>query len=72
MMVTVMAMTTARPMTPTMLITPADSDDNALASAMKVFERDRQARVRRARVARVVLFGTDRVSPPARAQGRSN
>eukprot|EP00959_Pyramimonas_sp_CCMP1952_P183363 3833585-Pyramimonas_sp.AAC.1 len=43
MMVTMVAMTTARPMTAPMLITPASNDDHVVASAMKVLEGVRHA-----------------------------
>eukprot|EP00959_Pyramimonas_sp_CCMP1952_P027560 579146-Pyramimonas_sp.AAC.1 len=65
MIVAMVAMTAARLMTAPMLITPADNDDDVLASAMKVFE----ARGRRVRVARVVLFGTGRAPPQHARKG---
>eukprot|EP00959_Pyramimonas_sp_CCMP1952_P188278 3937300-Pyramimonas_sp.AAC.1 len=42
-------MTTAKPMTAPMLITPADNDDHVLAAVMKVLEIARYARVADAR-----------------------
>eukprot|EP00959_Pyramimonas_sp_CCMP1952_P416854 8733372-Pyramimonas_sp.AAC.1 len=47
--VAMVAVTTARPTTAPMLITPADNDDGVLASAMKVSEGIRHARANDAR-----------------------
>eukprot|EP00959_Pyramimonas_sp_CCMP1952_P287156 6005238-Pyramimonas_sp.AAC.1 len=49
MIATMAAMTTARPMAAPMLITPADKDDDVLASAMEASESIRNARAADAR-----------------------
>eukprot|EP00959_Pyramimonas_sp_CCMP1952_P132863 2777691-Pyramimonas_sp.AAC.1 len=69
MMVTMMAMTTARPITAPMLITPADDDDDVFASAMKVYEGVRNARKGDAREWPAWYDVTRIVPLPARQQG---
>eukprot|EP00959_Pyramimonas_sp_CCMP1952_P366930 7685184-Pyramimonas_sp.AAC.1 len=49
MRVAMVAMTTARPITVPMLITPADNDDDVFAPAMKVLDRVRPVRAADAR-----------------------
>eukprot|EP00959_Pyramimonas_sp_CCMP1952_P079045 1652319-Pyramimonas_sp.AAC.1 len=70
MMVTMVALTTARPMTAPMLITPAGTDDDVLASAMQVFEVVRHACAADAREWRAWYDLTRIVTTPASTRAR--
>eukprot|EP00959_Pyramimonas_sp_CCMP1952_P133937 2801301-Pyramimonas_sp.AAC.1 len=68
MMVTMVAMTTARPITTPMLNTPADNADDVLASVTQVLGRVRHARAADAREWPAWYLLTRIVPPSTRAR----
>eukprot|EP00959_Pyramimonas_sp_CCMP1952_P449433 9410581-Pyramimonas_sp.AAC.1 len=63
------AMTTARPMTAPLLITPVDNDDDVLASVLTTLEGVRHLPADDARDKPAWYYLTRVVHTPARAQG---